>query len=100
MDNVVNCFFDIYLEFCKVLLDEFLERIAIVEVKVIWVCFIDYGVFLFVFFFDYLKKYFDIFVVWELVSIDIRKLDVLFLLFLFVSLLNFNFGNLIYCVDV
>lgn len=100
MGNVVNFFFDIYLEFCKVLLDEFLERIAIVEVKVIWVCLIGYGVFLFMFFFDYLKKYFDFFVVWELVSIDFRKLDILFLLFLFISLLNFDFGKLICCVDV
>ena len=98
--NVVNSSFDTYLEFCKVLADESLERIAIAEVKATWVRLIGYGVPSPMPFSDYLKKYLDLFAAREPASIDLRKLDTLPLPPLPTSLSNLDPGKLICRADV
>ena len=98
--NVVNSSFDTYLEFCKVLPDESLERIAIAEVKATWVRLIGYGVPSPMPFSDYLKKYLDLFAAREPASIDLRKLDTLPLPPLPTSLSNLDPGKLICRADV
>lgn len=44
MGNVVGSSFDTYIEFCKVLPDNSLERLALGEVKATWVRLVSYGV--------------------------------------------------------
>ena len=44
LGNLVNSSFSTYMEFCKVLADETLERVAIAEVNATWVRLLSYGI--------------------------------------------------------
>jgi acyl-CoA thioesterase FadM/3-hydroxymyristoyl/3-hydroxydecanoyl-(acyl carrier protein) dehydratase len=73
LGNVVNSSFDTYIEFCKVLADERLERIAIAEVKATWVRLVDYGIPTPVPFPEYLQQYLNCFAAQQPASIDLKN---------------------------
>ncbi|NEO56352.1 MAG: SDR family NAD(P)-dependent oxidoreductase [Okeania sp. SIO3B5] len=73
LGEVVESTFDAYIEFCKVLPDESLERIALADVKSTWVHLESYGVPAQVPLPPYFQKFLDKFTSKEPVSLDLRK---------------------------
>lgn len=95
--EVVNSSFNTYIEFCKVLPDKSLARIAIAEVKATWVRLVSYGVPSPMPFPDYLQQYLDKFAPLKPGSLDLRKPASLPLPPLPASLANLDVGALINC---
>ena len=73
MGNLKDSSFDTYIEFCKVLPDHSLERVAMAEVKATWVKLLKYGVPTPDPLPDYLANYLQHFTVKEPASIDLKN---------------------------
>lgn len=73
MGNLKDSSFDTYIEFCKVLPDHSLERVAMAEVKATWVKLLKYGVPTPDPLPDYLANFLKHFTVNEPASIDLRN---------------------------
>jgi enediyne polyketide synthase len=99
LGNVINSSFDTYIEFCKVLADESLERIAIAEVKATWVRLVEYGIPTPVPFPEYLQQYLDCFAAKKPASIDLKNAPTDSLPALPQILDRLQHGNLIYEVS-
>ena len=94
--NVVGSSFDTYLEFCKVLPDNSLERLAIAEVKATWVRLVSYGVPSPMPFPAYLEEYLEKFAAKTPATLNLRKPETLPLTLLPTSLFPLNTGEVIY----
>ncbi len=94
--NVVGSSFDTYIEFCRVLSDNSLERLAIAEVKATWVRLVSYGVPSPMPFPPYLQEYLDRFAAKEPATLDLRQPEILPLPPLPSSLAQLNSGSIIY----
>ncbi|MFK8184467.1 MAG: SDR family NAD(P)-dependent oxidoreductase [Phormidesmis sp.] len=73
LGNLVNSSFSTYMEFCKVLPDESLERIAMAEVNATWVRLLSYGIPSPEKMPDYLQAYMDQFTAKSPAAIDLEK---------------------------
>jgi enediyne polyketide synthase len=96
--DVVNSSFDTYLEFCKVLPDHSLARIAIAKVKATWVGLVGYGVPSPMPFPAYLQQYLAKFAPQKPASLDLRKPATLPLPPLPASLVDLDGGAEVKCV--
>lgn len=94
--NVVASSFDTYIEFCKVLPNGSLERIALAEVKATWVRLVSYGVPSPMAFPDYLQSYLERFAARVPASLDLKKPATWPLSPLPTSLFPLDLGNLLY----
>ncbi|MBD2360419.1 SDR family NAD(P)-dependent oxidoreductase [Anabaena minutissima FACHB-250] len=94
--NVVGSSFETYIEFCRVLPDHSLERIAIAEVKATWVRLVSYGVPSPMPFPPYLQEYLDRFAAKEPATLDLRRPETLPLPPLPSSLAQLNSGAIVY----
>lgn len=94
--NVVGSSFDTYIEFCKVLPDNSLERLALAEVKATWVRLVSYGVPSPMPFPPYLQEYLDLFAAKEPATLDLKKPASLPLPLLPSSLTQLNSGSIVY----
>ncbi len=94
--NVVGSSFDTYIEFCRVLPDNSLERLAIAEVKATWVRLVSYGVPSPMPFPKYLQEYLDLFAAKQPATLDLRKPETLPLPHLPSSLAHLNTGSIVY----
>lgn len=94
--NVVGSSFDTYIEFCKVLPDDTLERLAIAQVKATWVRLVSYGVPSPVPFPNYLEEYLERFAAKQPATIDLKKLAALPLPSLPASLAQLDSGRIVY----
>jgi enediyne polyketide synthase len=95
--NVLNPSFDTYIEFCKVLPDKSLARIAIAEVKATWVSLVSYGVPSPMPFPNYLQQYLNRFAPLKPGTLDLRKPEALPLPPLPASLSHLNMGAVVDC---
>jgi acyl-CoA thioesterase FadM len=75
--NIVGSSFETYIEFCKVLPDNSLERLAIAEVKATWVRLVSYGVPAPMPFPPYLQDYLDRFAADKPASLDLKHPETL-----------------------
>ncbi|BAZ44876.1 beta ketoacyl-acyl carrier protein synthase [Chondrocystis sp. NIES-4102] len=73
LGNLKNSSFDTYIEFCKVLADHSLVRVAMAEVKATWVKLLKYGVPAPEALPDYLANYLSLFTVDQPASIDLKN---------------------------
>ncbi|KPQ33547.1 MAG: Dehydrogenase [Phormidesmis priestleyi Ana] len=73
LGNLVNSSFSTYMEFCKVLADETLERVAIAEVNATWVRLLSYGIPSPEKMPDYLQDYMNQFTAKSPAAIDLKK---------------------------
>ncbi|NES64386.1 MAG: SDR family NAD(P)-dependent oxidoreductase [Okeania sp. SIO2D1] len=96
LGKVVGSTFDAYIEFCKVLPDESLERIALADVKSTWVHLESYGVPAQVPLPPYFQKFLDQFISKEPVSLDLRNPQTLSLPALPAPLANIEIGTMVY----
>ncbi|MFB2892460.1 SDR family NAD(P)-dependent oxidoreductase [Aerosakkonemataceae cyanobacterium BLCC-F50] len=94
--NVVGSSFDTYIEFCKVLPDDTLERLAIAQVKATWVHLVSYGVPSPMPFPNYLEEYIERFAAKQPATIDLKKLATLPLPPLPASLAQLDSGRIVY----
>ncbi len=94
--NVKGSSFDTYLEFCKVLPDNSLERLAIAEVKATWVRLVSYGVPSPMPFPPYLEAYLQKFAAKTPATLNLRKPETLPLKPLPTSLFPLNTGEVVY----
>ena len=94
--NVVGSSFDTYIEFCRVLSDNSLERLAIAEVKATWVSLVSYGVPSPMPFPSYLQEYLNRFAAKEPAILDLRQPKTLPLPPLPSSLAQLNSGSIVY----
>lgn len=94
--NVVGSSFDTYIEFCKVLPDDSLERLAIAEVKATWVRLVSYGVPTPMPFPPYLQEYLDLFAAKQPATLDLKQPTTLPLPPLPSSLAQLNSGSIVY----
>lgn len=99
LGNVVNSSFDTYIEFCKILPDQSLERVALAEVKATWVRLVSYGIPTPEPFPDYLQKYLDHFAAKKPATIDLKNAPTVSLPSLPASLDSFEPGKVIYQVS-
>ena len=95
--NIVKSSFDTYIEFCKVLPDNSLERIAIAEVKATWVRLVSYGVPKPMPFPAYLQQYLAKFAPQKPGTLDLRKPETLPLPPLPASLFDLDSGAKLDC---
>lgn len=93
--NVIGSSFDTYIEFCKVLPNHSLERLAIAEVKATWVRLISYGVPAPMPFPDYLQSYLNRFAAQIPASLDLKRPETLPLPPLPTSLSPLSLGTLL-----
>ena len=93
---VVRSTFDAYIEFCKVLPDESLERIALADVKSTWVHLESYGVPAQVPLPPYFQKFLNQFTSKEPISLDLRKPETFSLPPLPTPLANIETGAIVY----
>ncbi len=93
--NIVDSSFTTYIEFCQVLPDESLSRLAIAEVKATWVRLVSYGVPSPMTFPDYLQEYLDRFATKKPATLDLKQPDSLPLPPLPASLKEINLGHLL-----
>ncbi len=93
--NIVDSSFTTYIEFCQVLPDESLSRLAIAEVKATWVRLVSYGVPSPMPFPDYLQEYLDRFATKKPATLDLKQPDSLPLPPLPASLKEINLGHLL-----
>jgi enediyne polyketide synthase len=93
--NIVDSSFTTYIEFCQVLPDESLARLAIAEVKATWVRLVDYGVPSPMPFPDYLQEYLDRFATEKPATLDLKQPDSLPLPPLSASLTEVSLGHLL-----
>ena len=93
--KIVGSSFTTYIEFCQVLPDESLTRLAIAKVKATWVRLVSYGIPSPMPFPDYLQSYLDRFATPEPVILDLKQPDSLPLPTLPASLNEINLGNLL-----
>jgi NAD(P)-dependent dehydrogenase (short-subunit alcohol dehydrogenase family)/phosphopantetheinyl transferase/acyl-CoA thioesterase FadM/acyl carrier protein/3-hydroxymyristoyl/3-hydroxydecanoyl-(acyl carrier protein) dehydratase len=96
MGNVKDSSFDTYIEFCKVLPDHSLERVAMAEVKATWVRLLKYGIPAPDPLPDYLANYIKHFAVDQPASIDLKNDPTVTLPKLPESLANLDPGKVIY----
>ncbi|MBO3462727.1 SDR family NAD(P)-dependent oxidoreductase [Aetokthonos hydrillicola Thurmond2011] len=96
LGNVVGSTFDSYIEFCKVLPDNSLERLALGEVKATWVRLVDYGVPAPRKFPEYLDEFLNRFCAKTPATIDLKNPSLLNLPPLPASLSQLESGRLIY----
>jgi phosphopantetheinyl transferase/acyl-CoA thioesterase FadM len=96
MGNLKDSSFDTYIEFCKVLPDHSLERVAMAEVKATWVKLLKYGVPAPDPLPDYLANYLKHFTVEEPASIDIKHAPTVTLPKLPEALANIDPGKVLY----
>ncbi|NEQ80928.1 MAG: SDR family NAD(P)-dependent oxidoreductase, partial [Moorea sp. SIO2I5] len=94
--NVVGSSFDTYIEFCKVLPDDSLERIAIAEVKATWVRLVSYGVPSPMPFPEYLQTYLERFAAQTPATLDLKRPETLPLPPLPASLAQLDTGATVY----
>ena len=94
--NVNGSSFDTYLEFCKVLPDNSLERIAMAEVKATWVRLVSYGRPSPMPFPPYLEAYLEKFAAKTPATLNLRKPETLPLKPLPTSLFPLNIGKVIH----
>jgi acyl-CoA thioesterase FadM/acyl carrier protein/3-hydroxymyristoyl/3-hydroxydecanoyl-(acyl carrier protein) dehydratase len=94
--NMVGSSFDTYIEFCKVLPDDSLERLAIAEVKATWVRLVSYGVPSPMPFPPYLQEYLDLFAAKQPATLDLKQPATLPLPPLPSSLAQLNSGSIVY----
>ena len=99
LGNVINSSFDTYIEFCKVLPDQSLERVALAEVKATWVRLVSYGVPTPQPFPEYLQSYLDHFAAKEPARIDLYRAPTASLPSLPESLQSLDPGSVIYEVS-
>ncbi len=93
--SIIDSSFTTYIEFCQVLPDESLTRLAIAEVKATWVRLVDYGVPSPMPFPDYLQEYLDQFATEQPATIDLQQPDSLPLPPLPASLRGVSLGHLL-----
>jgi len=98
MGNVKESSFDTYIEFCKVLPDNSLERVAMAEVKATWVKLLKYGVPNPHPLPDYLANFIGHFSVAQPASIDLRHAPTITLPKLPEALANIDSGEVLYQV--
>lgn len=96
MGNLKDSSFDTYIEFCKVLPDHSLERVAIAEVKATWVKLLKYGVPTPDPLPDYLANYLKHFTVEEPASINLKNAPTVTLPQLPASLAKVDPGKVLY----
>ena len=94
--DVIGSSFDIYLEFCKVLPDNSLERLAIAKVKATWVRLVSYGIPSPMTFPSYLQEFLDKMSAKKPASLDMRQPDTLPLPSLPASLSQLDSGSVVY----
>ncbi|NEQ20249.1 MAG: SDR family NAD(P)-dependent oxidoreductase [Microcoleus sp. SIO2G3] len=94
--NVVGSSFDTYIEFCRVLPNNSLERLAIAEVKATWVRLVSYGVPSPMPFPPYLQEYLDLFAAKHPATLDLKQPATLPLPPLPSSLAQLNSGAIVY----
>ncbi len=95
LGNIIDSSFTTYIEFCQVLPDESLSRLAIAEVKATWVRLVDYGVPSPMPFPDYLQEYLDRFATEQPAILDLKQPDSLSLPPLPASLTEVSLGHLL-----
>ncbi len=96
LGDVVGSTFDAYIEFCKVLPDESLERIALADVKSTWVRLVSYGIPAQVPLPPYFQQFLDQFTSKEPLTLDLRKPQTFSLPPLPASLANIETGSIVY----
>ncbi|NEN89391.1 MAG: SDR family NAD(P)-dependent oxidoreductase [Okeania sp. SIO3H1] len=96
LGNVVGSTFDAYIEFCKVLPDQSLERIILADVKSTWVHLESYGVPAQVPLPSYFQKFLNQFTSQEPVSLDLRNPQTFSLPALPAPLANIEAGAIVY----
>ena len=96
LGNLINSSFDTYIEFCKVLPDETLERVALAEVKATWVRLLSYGIPFPQPFPEYLQVYLDRFTSKAPAAIDLKNAPTLTLSPLPTSLAGLDSGSVHY----
>lgn len=96
MGNLKDSSFDTYIEFCKVLPDHSLERVAMAEVKATWVKLLKYGVPTPDPLPDYLANYLKHFTVEVPASIDLKNASTVTLPQLPEALANIDPGEVLY----
>ncbi|MGI2903112.1 SDR family NAD(P)-dependent oxidoreductase [Tolypothrix sp. VBCCA 56010] len=96
MGNVVGSSFDTYIEFCKVLPDNSLERLALGEVKATWVRLVSYGVPSPRSFPQYLEEYLNQFSAKKPATLDLKNPATLNLSPLPASLSQLELGQVVY----
>ncbi|GAX44303.1 beta ketoacyl-acyl carrier protein synthase [Tolypothrix sp. NIES-4075] len=96
MGNVVGSSFNTYIEFCKVLPDNSLERLAIGEVKATWVRLVSYGVPSPRSFPQYLEEYLNQFSAKKPATLDLKNPATLNLSPLPASLSQLEAGQVVY----
>jgi len=98
--NVVGSSFDTYIEFCKVLPDNGLERLAITEVKATWVRLVSDGVPSPMPFPTYLQDYLERFAAKQPAALNLKQPSVLPLPPLPASLSQLDSGSIVYQTPV
>ena len=73
LGNLVDSTFSTYMEFCKVLADDTLERVAMAEVRATWVRLVSYGIPSTEPMPDYLQSYIDQFSAKSAAAIDLKN---------------------------
>ena len=96
MGNVVGSSFNTYIEFCKVLPEGSLERLALGEVRATWVRLVSYGVPSPRSFPEYFEEYIHHFSTKKPATLDLKNPTTLNLSPLPASLSQLEFGRLIY----
>ena len=96
LGNLIDSTFNTYIEFCKVLPDETLERVALAEVKATWVRLVSYGIPDPQPFPEYLQVYLDRFAPKSPAAIDLKNAPTLTLSPLPTSLTALDSGSVHY----